>query len=128
MGARSDRYRVTDVAVGQPSDSQLDGKIVLTGQTFGREYAPAIAPDIILRDWTLLRFNGVGALDAMFADNGVAAQRVYPPGPDQIGFGNGSAAQTSQAQGVLLEPDGRIVVSGFRAEGTTVTQYNADGS
>jgi uncharacterized delta-60 repeat protein len=128
FGLQFGRHRVVDIAVYPSSVPQHAGKIVLTGTTVGSVFDPAVGQDIERRDWTVLRFNTDGSLDSTFDGDGFAFQRVYDPSPTPFVFNDGSIAETSIAQDVLLEDDGRIVVSGFTAEGMTITRYNADGS
>lgn len=69
---------------------QRDGKIVVAG--FARR---SVSDDVLL-----VRFDGAGRLDPSFGGGGEV-------------LWNGAAAGTDYAQGVALQPDGRLVVAGF---------------
>ena len=122
IGSRYGRHRVTDIAVYPDTIPEHAGKIVLTGTTQGDVFDPAVGQDITRRDWTVVRFNPDGSLDNTFDGDGIAFQRVYDPTSNPWVWQDGSTADTSIAQGVLLEDDGRIVVTGVTAEGMTITR------
>jgi len=87
---------------------QADGKIVVVGQSAEN-----------LGDFLVLRLMRDGALDISFGDGGV----VKTP------FGSGR----DTAQGVAIQPDGKIVVVGTTDAGATgldfaIARYNVDGS
>jgi uncharacterized delta-60 repeat protein len=102
------RYRV---------DGTLDtdfgsGGIVVTNPsgTCSQPFAKAVAIDaggriVVAADlsscnaWLVARYDGTGALDATFGTGGLA---VLPTASD------------SNVEGLLIQPDGRIVVAGFR--------------
>jgi uncharacterized delta-60 repeat protein len=91
----------TDVVV------QPDGKIVAVGAT---EFFPA-------GDFALARYNPDGSLDTTFSEDG----------KQTTDFGGG--AEPEVARGVVLQPDGRIVVAGGTSGGDFgLSRYNADGS
>ncbi|MDQ3801512.1 MAG: FG-GAP-like repeat-containing protein [Acidobacteriota bacterium] len=94
---------------------QPDGKIVVAGYTFQN---PQMQQG---HDWKIVRFNADGSLDSTFGTNGIIVR----------GFG----ANRDFATNVELQPDGKIVVSGYSSTqatgGVTVTvvaRYNANGS
>jgi uncharacterized delta-60 repeat protein len=80
---------------------QSDGKIVAAGFMGMAGYA----------DWVITRFNTDGSLDSTFGSGGTVA---FEPGTG--GKGNG----------VVLQPDGKIVVAG--TPDFTVGRFNTDGS
>ena len=88
---------------------QPDGRIVVVGQT-------QLAGGGL--DFAVARFTADGRLDASFGTGGLVV----------TDFGPGSAA----AQGVVVQPDGRIVVAGHSPVGLgndfAVARYNADGT
>ena len=89
---------------------QSDGRIVVVGstQTANGEL-----------DFGVARFNADGTVDRSFGANGVAT----------VDFGPGSAV----AQGVVIQPDGRIVAAGHAQVGPpnndfALARFNADGT
>jgi uncharacterized delta-60 repeat protein len=64
-------------------------------------------------DFAVARFNADGGLDASFAGDGIASMKL----------GSGG----SQADDVLVQPDGRIVAAGF-GFGYAVARFNEDGT
>jgi uncharacterized delta-60 repeat protein len=78
---------------------QPDGKIVAVGIANG--------------DFGIARYNSDGSLDAGFGTGGLVT----------TDFGS-----FDQANGVALQPDGKIVVVGFLIDAVGVARYNADGS
>jgi uncharacterized delta-60 repeat protein len=89
---------------------QADGRIVVVGST------QTASGEL---DFGVARFNTDGTVDRSFGTNGVAT----------IDFGAGSAT----AQGVAIQPDGRIVVAGHAQVGPpnndfAVARFNADGT
>ncbi|HEX8250750.1 MAG TPA: FG-GAP-like repeat-containing protein [Pyrinomonadaceae bacterium] len=94
---------------------QPDGKIVVVGYRF---QDPQTQQG---QDWKIVRFNPNGSIDTTFGTNGVIVR----------GFG----ANLDFATNVELQPDGKIVVSGYsstQASGgvtvTVVARFNPDGS
>jgi uncharacterized delta-60 repeat protein/uncharacterized repeat protein (TIGR01451 family) len=85
---------------------QSDGKIVAVGRS-GYNY-PANASD-----FALARYNADGSLDSGFDGDG----RVTTP------FG-----ETDVATGVAVQPDGKIVTTGYSAFDFALARYNADGT
>jgi uncharacterized delta-60 repeat protein len=86
--------------------SQPDGKLV-------------VAASANNGDFTLLRYNNDGSLDASFGTGGTVATDF--------------ASGTDGADSVTVQADGKIVVSGFAvvgfaAERFAIARYNADGS
>ncbi|MDQ4097109.1 MAG: hypothetical protein M3144_04485, partial [Actinomycetota bacterium] len=90
---------------------QPDGRIVVVGFSV-REGTGS--------DFTVVRYNVDGSLDATFGGDGVV---LTPIGP---------GASRDEAFAVALEPDGRIVVAGDTYEGSTshaaLARFNADGT
>jgi uncharacterized delta-60 repeat protein len=89
---------------------QSDGRIVVVGST------QAANGEL---DFGLTRFNSDGTVDRSFGTNGVA----------NVDFGAGS----SVAQGVAIQPDGRIVAAGHASVGSggndfALARFNADGT
>ncbi len=87
---------------------QSDGKIVVVGwSNNGTD-----------RDFAVARYNTDGSLDTTFDGDGIATT--------DFGIGN------DQADGVVLQSDGKIVVAGRSNNGTNddfaVVRYNTDGS
>jgi uncharacterized delta-60 repeat protein len=83
---------------------QSDGKIVVAG-TSGAAFA-----------LTLVRYNTDGTLDTAFGTGGIATDRI---------------SDVSQAFGVAVPADGKIVVVGFvntGASGGAVVRFNANGT
>ncbi|MEX2172770.1 MAG: PKD domain-containing protein [Pirellulaceae bacterium] len=94
---------VFDVAI------QGDGKIVAVGQTDGVDFLP---------DFAVARYNADGSLDAGFGSGGLV----------MIDFGSGTE---DIAKGVVIQPDGKLVVAGHTVDGTlvfAVARLNIDGS
>ena len=99
--------RVVNLNIGEAFGSvlQADGKIVAVGGFNG---------DIIVA-----RYNPGGSFDSSFGTNGLVTTDL---GSDE-----------DQAEGVAIQPDGKIVVAGFTTSATTgadfaVVRYNTDGS
>jgi uncharacterized delta-60 repeat protein len=87
---------------------QADQKIVITGKAFN-----GTDDDVLL-----LRYNTDGTLDAGFGTNGIVVTTTAP--------------LFELGQYVLVQPDGKIVVSGYRGDGTMddvlLLRYNTDGT
>src|SRR5262249_22902475 len=86
-----------------------DGMLVVAGM--------ASAPDRPAFDFALARFQSDGSLDTSFGDGG----RVVTEFPDSL---------DSQVLNVVVQPDGRIVASGFLLSGaqTAIVRYMPDGT
>jgi uncharacterized delta-60 repeat protein len=87
---------------------QSDGKVVVAGY---------VTPGPFNRDHQILRFNTDGMLDSSFDFDG----RVS----------NGFGAGDDEARGVVIQPDGKIVVAGYASNAPKqilVTRYNPNGS
>jgi uncharacterized delta-60 repeat protein len=90
---------------------QPDGRIILAGPTFGGD-----------RGFTFIRVNPDGTNDVSFGDNG------------QVFTGFGSGDDESRANSLILQPDGKILASGYgRPAGPGMTslaavRLNPDGS
>jgi len=81
---------------------QPDGKIVAVGDRWDSQAG-----------FLIIRFNPNGSLDTSFDGDGMV---TTPLGP------NAGAAS------VVIQPDGKIVASGFSSNGFTVVRYNPNGS
>lgn len=95
-------------AVALSITTQVDGKLVVVGYwQNGTQY-----------DQAMVRYNPDGTLDSSFGVNGKVT----------TDFGTGDAF----AESVVLQPDGKIVVSGTSHNGTyrdfALARYNTDGS
>ncbi|MFZ5538249.1 MAG: WD40 repeat domain-containing protein [Pseudomonadota bacterium] len=107
------------------------GRVVTPfGSGYDAAFAIALAPDgrivvagfsdngVTGRDFALTRYNANGSLDTSFGSGGKVVTA--------IGAGN------DYARALALAPDGKIVVAGQSANGTTddfaLARYNADGS
>lgn len=71
------------------------------------------------RDFLLMHLTTEGVLDAAFGTDGVIADSILNPGPEELSR-------------LLVQPDGKIVGAGFGLDGLTfkniVVRYNADGT
>jgi uncharacterized delta-60 repeat protein len=106
---------------------QPDGKIVVAGNTLIRFQGDVIMGPFTLPDkFAVTRFNPDGSLDATFGTGGQVL----------AGFGSGQSGGTlgDVANGVALQPDGKIVVAGSvprpatSAHDFVLIRFNADGS
>ncbi len=88
---------------------QPDGKILVAGSTSNPN-----ANDF--SDFALARFNSDGSLDASFAGDGKVSTDFT------------SAEGSDQGWGVVLQSDGKIVVTGSTHDGFALARYNSDGS
>ncbi|BDP43802.1 hypothetical protein DAETH_37710 (plasmid) [Deinococcus aetherius] len=112
-------------ADGSPDTSFSAGGKVTTGVS-GRAFAVALQPDgklvvagddPVSEDFRLARYNPDGSLDARFGSGGVVTTT--------------KAGGSEVARNVLVQPDGKIVVSGdpFGSGGSTgMARYTAGGS
>ena len=103
----------TGFGIGGPDEGfdaaiQADGKIVVVGRVYGTASY----------DFGVARYNTDGSLDAGFGTGGTVT----------TDFGGGA----DYAQGVTIQPDGKIVVAGHARLGIdndfAVARYNTDGS
>ncbi|MGF1472591.1 MAG: hypothetical protein ACFB50_12750 [Rubrobacteraceae bacterium] len=90
---------------------QPDGKIVAAG-------LGGVGPDN--QQFVLTRYNADGSPDTSFGDEGVVTTDV-------------GGSETSEANAVVLQPDGKIVAAGYAAPGSStlrfaLARYNTDGS
>ena len=86
---------------------QSDGKIVTAGYSFSDGHA----------NFTLIRFNTNGSLDASFDADGIVTTSVSP--------------SDDAAQAAAIQSDGKIVAAGFSNGGNNdfaLVRYNTDGS
>ncbi|MEC9022020.1 MAG: hypothetical protein VX597_00260, partial [Pseudomonadota bacterium] len=93
---------------------QSDGKIVVAGTSYDEQGVD--------RSFTVIRYNVDGTLDQSFGNGGVALTDF--PGDVSLTVGGG---------GILLQPDGKILVAGRSSQDTTgsdfsVLRYNTDGT
>lgn len=79
-----------------------DGKVYVGGQVYGNAWELALA-----------RFNADGTPDATFGDGGAATMDV---------------GESCVADRILIQPDGKVVVTGETQDGLAVGRFNADGS
>ncbi len=94
-------------SLGQAFDAKLqgDGKIVAVGGLNG--------------NFSVARFTPAGGLDSTFGTNGVVFTDL--------------GSSEDQAEGVVIQPDGKIVVAGFMLTANTgrdfaIVRYNANGT
>jgi uncharacterized delta-60 repeat protein len=106
---------------------QPDGKIVVAGNTLVRFQGDVIMGSFTLPDkFAVTRFNPDGGLDTTFGTGGQVL----------AGFGSDQSSGTlgDVANGVALQPDGKIVVAGSvprpatSAHDFVLIRFNADGS
>jgi uncharacterized delta-60 repeat protein len=90
-----------------------DGKIVVVGQVYG--WVPHDDPNSQPRYWGLARLNPDGSRDTTFGDSGNGTL-ILP------------LSNASVASHVLIQPDGRIIVTGTRDRDVVVARFNVDGS
>jgi uncharacterized delta-60 repeat protein len=95
-------------------DIQPDGRIVAVGATSGRAWADD-------SHFAVARFNPDGSLDTTFAGDGIVTHQI--------------GTTTDSAHGVVVQPDGCIVVAGAALEITesfnskvALMRFNPDGS
>jgi uncharacterized delta-60 repeat protein len=107
----------TNGIVLTPSGSQYAAVSALLLQPDGKL---VVAGTVLLSSqfrFQLIRYNTNGSLDTGFGGGG----KVATPGNDSGG-----------ARGIVMQPDGKLVVSGFLSDGTgsavTLARYNTDGS
>ena len=93
------RSRATAVAI------QPDGRIIIAGYAYNGGSSSV---------FLLVRYQPDGSLDNTFGDNGILLDDVGPMG--------------DRANGMVLQPDGRIVVTGQAGSDFAVVRYNTDGS
>ena len=112
--------RVTIVANGGPEDAmeevaiQGDGKIVMAGHTS--------KPPSPFDDFVVARFNPDGSADSTFGSGGLVITDF--------------AGLTDRAEGLAIQPDGKILAAGFATKGTVtfgdsdfaVIRYLSDGT
>lgn len=98
-----DLYGGSDVAYGIAL--QNDGKILITGSTESTS---------INHDFILSRLNSNGSLDASFDGDGKLTTDFNP--------------YYDNAQSVVVQPNGKIVVAGSDGYDFNLARYNADGS
>ena len=82
---------------------QPDGKIVVSG------YSDDASGN---RDFALARYNADGTLDSTFSGDGIVT----------TSFGTSAIAY-----GIVIQPDGRIVVAGFAGDDFALARYESDG-
>ncbi len=90
---------------------QPDGKIVAAGA------ANIQNPGFFISGFALARYNTDGSLDSGFGAGGKVIHAV----PGTISGGSGISD-------VALQPDGKIVATGWSEPGTAIVRYNANGS
>jgi uncharacterized delta-60 repeat protein len=106
-------------ADGTPDDSFGSGGSTIgpSGNEFGLTEEPGgkllAAGRAGFSEFAVLRFNANGSLDTGFAGDGIATYNL-----SQVG---------SQADDVLVQPDGKILASGY-GNGYAVGRFNSDGT
>ncbi|MEZ6035661.1 MAG: LamG-like jellyroll fold domain-containing protein [Planctomycetaceae bacterium] len=86
---------------GYATAVQSDGRILVAGKSNN--------------DFTIIRYNADGSLDASFGTNGVVI--------------NTASAASGPITGIMVQTDGKIVVAGHNAFGdVAVARYNSDGT
>jgi len=98
--------------IGHSVTVQADGRILLAG------FATTGAGGT---DFAVVRYNANGTLDTSFSGDGIVTTAIGP------------GTNSDVAHNVLVQPNGRIVVSGFaqtssRGNDIAVVRYNANGS
>jgi uncharacterized delta-60 repeat protein len=83
---------------------QLDGKIVVTGQTFSGGF----------QQFALARYNADGSLDTTFGSGGILMT--------DFGLGSGFGGA------LVIQPDGKVVAAGRAGTDFVLARYNGDGS
>jgi uncharacterized delta-60 repeat protein len=105
-------YDPNSLEMGYGMAIQIDGKIVVAGDISRADFTG--------RGFALARYLPDGQLDASFGDS-------WDPGRTTFGFGG-----QETATGVAIQPDGKIVTSGFVINGSTVdfmiARFNTDGT
>src|SRR5207253_2789172 len=105
-GPGGDQEAVRSVAL------QSDGKIVVAGYSYNGRNA----------DFALARYNANGTLDTTFNGTGKVITDLVP----------GVTAYGDYAQSVVVQSDGKIVVTGYSHNGSNfdiaLVRYNSDGS
>jgi len=95
---------------------QADGKIIVVGVSGAGSYSE-------LNDFALARYNSNGSLDQSFGSGGKV--KTHFPGVDNTG---------STATSVALQPDGKLVVGGYRKQSDrtphefALARYNSNGT
>ena len=95
---------------------QADGKIIVVGVSGAGPYSE-------LNDFALARYNSDGSLDQSFGSGGKV--KTHFPGVDNTG---------SSATSVALQPDGKLVVGGYRKQSDrtphefALARYNSNGT
>ena len=85
--------------------SQADGKIILAGYSRNSDN---------YYDYTLVRYNSDGSLDASFGNNGIVITDI--------------ATGSDYARDLIIQADGKLVVAGSGTNDFAIARYNADGS
>jgi uncharacterized delta-60 repeat protein len=90
---------------------QSDGKLLLVGQ----EVTGGGIGQALVTEQMIVRLNADGSVDTAFGAAGVVHQ----------GAQSGTQLDGSAA---ALQPDGKIVITGYSSQGAIITRFNADGS
>jgi uncharacterized delta-60 repeat protein len=92
-------------------DIQPDGKVIVAGNTRGRDQTTQII---------LARVNPNGTLDRTFGQKGRSITLIRgPAGQNQL---------VAQAEQVRIQPDGKILVAGYLDANWAVFRFNSNGS
>jgi uncharacterized delta-60 repeat protein len=90
---------------------QSDGKLLLVGQ----EVTGGGIGQALVTEQMIVRLNADGSVDTAFGNGGVVHQ----------GAQSGTQLDGSAA---ALQPDGKIVITGYSSQGAIITRFDTDGS
>jgi uncharacterized delta-60 repeat protein len=98
---------------GDAAALQSDGKIVVAGR-----YTNGPSDESAYRDIAVIRYGTSGTLDAGFGSGGIVTTQI--------------GSDADEANAVIIQPDGKILVSGFTNNGSNddiaLIRYNDDGT
>ena len=101
-------FPITDMTL------QSDGKIVAVGSHF-TTFSPTYGP---IFDFGVARFTSKGNLDPSFGTGGIVIIDLTPPGL------NLQYSYDDNATGVVIQPDGKVVVGGWTSDPNTYPNAN----
>jgi uncharacterized delta-60 repeat protein len=107
-GAATTTIEVFDIA------RQTDGKVVAAGRRVGTQRSPF--GNYAVSNLAVFRLEADGTLDSSFGSAGI------------VEFEAETTTEPNQADALLVQPDGHIVVVGVRYDEFIVLRLNADGS
>jgi uncharacterized delta-60 repeat protein len=115
---------------------QSDGKIVVAGTVQYQATSPLLHDPLTLSDFVTVRYNANGTLDQSFGNGGIVRTHFLTTDPNSVAQGI--------VGGLVVQPDGRIVVAGEYDEFTdeqngqvqgesdhgeaALVRYNSDGT